>query len=357
MTGHRSGRRAYRPIVAGGLAAAAALALVLWIAGFGSGRSGGGADQAANSTTQLSTSGPASSAQSLPTPSSFATSATTSTRPPPASTTASTPTTSKSKSASTSTTVGASAAKPTTTNPASVTRPAGGHLITVVNADNQTIWAATNPNAQHPIPLTGWRLDPGQSVTFAVPAGWGGRVWGRTGCSFSASGAGHCLSGDCGGVFQCKGAGAPPATLAELTLDSFDGLDFYDVSLVDGSNLPMYINTSHRVGTDPVSQNGCYQGACTKPIVCPGPMQVKAAGQVVACTTPCAAFGGDAYCCRGQWAGRENCDPAKWPVDYAKLVYKDAEPYAYSYAFDDSATMSCKGDCDYRIVFGTSSSK
>jgi hypothetical protein len=233
-----------------------------------------------------------------------------------------------------------------------VSRPTGGHLITIVNADTQTIWAATNPNAQHPIPQTGWRLDPGQSVTFAVPRGWGGRVWGRTGCTFSAAGSGHCLSGDCGGVFQCQGTGAAPATLAELTLDSFDGLDFYDVSLVDGSNLPMYINTSHRIGTDPVSPTGCYQGACTKPIVCPGPMQVKAGGLVVACTTPCAAFGGDAYCCTGQWSGRQNCDPAKWPVDYAKLVYKDAEPYAYSYAFDDSATMSCKGGCDYRIVFG-----
>jgi hypothetical protein len=221
-----------------------------------------------------------------------------------------------------------------------------------VNADSQTIWAATNPNAQHPIPATGWKLAPGQSVTFAVPQGWGGRVWGRTGCSFSAAGSGHCLSGDCGGVFQCAGAGQPPATLAELTLDSFDGLDFYDVSLVDGSNLPMYINTSHRVGPDPVSADGCYRGACTKPINWPGPMQVKAAGQVVACTTPCAAFGGDAYCCQGRWSGRQNCDPAKWPVDYAKLVYKDAEPYAYSYAFDDSATMSCKGGCDYRIVFG-----
>jgi hypothetical protein len=237
-------------------------------------------------------------------------------------------------------------------SPAAVAAPAGSHLITIVNADDQTIWAATNPNAKHPIPTTGWRLAPGQSVTFAVPAGWGGRVWGRTGCTFDAAGAGHCQSGDCGGEFQCRGTGATPATLAELTLDSFDGLDFYDVSLVDGSNLPMYINTTHRVGSDPVSSNGCYQGACTKAIVCPSAMQVKAGSQIVACETACSAFGGDAYCCTGAWAGRQNCDPAKWPVDYAKLVFKDAEPYAYSYAFDDSATMACKGGCDYRITFG-----
>ena len=350
--GHRGGgTRSRRPIVAGGLVGVAALALVLWLAGFGTGQSG--SIQASKSGAAQSTSGSVppstSAAQSPPGSSSSATSASSAPSSAPSSSArSSSPTHSASNSTSTST---------TTSSSGSVARPAGSHLITIVNADTQTIWAATNPNAQHPIPQTGWRLDPGQSVTFAVPQGWGGRVWGRTGCSFSASGTGHCLSGDCGGVFQCRGTAPPPATLAELTLDSFDGLDFYDVSLVDGSNLPMYINTSHRVGPDPVSQDGCYQGACTKPIVCPGPMQVKAAGQVVACTTPCAAFGTDAYCCTGSWSGRQNCDPAKWPVDYAKLVYKDAEPYAYSYAFDDSATMSCKGDCDYRIVFGTSSNR
>lgn len=354
MTGHRNGRRGYRPIATGGLAAVAALAalaLVLWLAGFGtSGQSG--TDQASKSLTQQSTSGsapptsrPPGSMDSSSAPSTTGTSRSSSA---PAGVT-STP---GAKGPSSSTTKPAGSPAQSTTGSSSVARPAGSHLITIVNNDDQTIWAATNPDARHPIPTTGWRLDPGHSVTFDVPQGWGGRVWGRTGCSFSASGAGHCLSGDCGGVFQCRGTAPPPATLAELTLDSFDGLDFYDVSLVDGSNLPMYINTSHRVGTDPVTQNGCYQGACTKPIVCPGPMQVKAGGQVVACTTACAAFGGDAYCCRGAWSGRQNCDPAKWPVDYAKLVYKDAEPYAYSYAFDDSATMSCKGDCDYRIVFG-----
>jgi hypothetical protein len=321
------------------------LALVVWLAGLGT----GGGDQAASPVAGQKAAG---SALSAPTTATTASAAATVTTPGSTSavtsgsaTTASTSPTKSSSSRPTSSTSAASSA-------GSVARPAGGHLITIVNADTQTIWAATNPNAQHPIAQTGWRLDPGQSVTFAVPQGWGGRVWGRTGCSFSASGTGHCLSGDCGGVFQCRGYAPPPATLAELTLDSFDGLDFYDVSLVDGSNLPMYINTTHRVGPDPVSANGCYQGSCTKPIVCPAAMQVKAAGQVVACTTACAAFGGDAYCCTGQWAGRQNCDPAKWPVDYAKLVYKDAEPYAYSYAFDDSATMACKGDCDYRVVFG-----
>lgn len=229
---------------------------------------------------------------------------------------------------------------------------AGERVITVVNDWDETIWAATNPNAQYPISVTGWKLEPGQSVTFTVNEHWGGRIWGRTGCSFDSAGSGHCASGDCGGAFQCKGTGATPATLAELTLDAWDGMDFYDVSMVDGSNLPMYINTTHRTGTDPISADGCYKGQCTKAVVCPSGMQVKSGGQAVACETACAAFGGDAYCCTGAWAGRENCNPAKWPVDYAATVFKAAEPYAYSYAFDDSATMSCSGGCDYRVTFG-----
>jgi len=40
----------------------------------------------------------------------------------------------------------------------------------------------------------------------------------------------------------CVGAN-PPTTLGEFTFDAYAGMDFYDVSMVDGSNLPMYINT------------------------------------------------------------------------------------------------------------------
>jgi hypothetical protein len=80
-------------------------------------------------------------------------------------------------------------------------------------------------------------------------------------------------------------------------------------------------------------------------------MRVTRGGAVVACKNPCTAFNTDATCCRGDWAGREKCVPSRWPVDYTQ-VFKKAEPFAYSYAFDDSATMSCKGGCDYRVTFG-----
>ncbi|TKY65677.1 Thaumatin protein 1 [Spatholobus suberectus] len=43
------------------------------------------------------------------------------------------------------------------------------------------------------------------------------------------------------GKVECVGGARPPATLAEFTLKCADGLDFYNVSLVDGYNLPMLI--------------------------------------------------------------------------------------------------------------------
>ncbi|WNI14862.1 thaumatin family protein [Actinacidiphila sp. ITFR-21] len=224
--------------------------------------------------------------------------------------------------------------------------PAGQRSITLVNRTQQVVWAVVTDSPAYP---GGRRLQPGQSTSLTVGNSWGGRIWGRTGCAGDASGS--CLTGDC-----TTGCGGPttPTTLGEFTLNSFDGMDFYDVSMVDGSNLPMYINVSHSTGSDPLTADGCYKGACTQPVDCPAAMEARNDdGQVIGCKPPCAAFGGDTYCCRGAWAGRENCVPSKWPVDYTQ-VFKKAEPYAYSYAFDDSATMACKGGCYYRVTFGTS---
>jgi hypothetical protein len=109
--------------------------------------------------------------------------------------------------------------------------------VTFVNRVTQTIWVAAAQNPAHPLARTGWTLKPGHDLTITVPGHWNGRFWGRTGCVFR-DGRGHCQSGDCGGRYQCTGNGAIPATLAEYDMNAWDGLDFYDVSMVDGSNLP-----------------------------------------------------------------------------------------------------------------------
>jgi Thaumatin family len=228
--------------------------------------------------------------------------------------------------------------------------------VTFVNQMAQTIWVAAAPNANTPLAATGWVLPAGQSVTITTPNNLNARFWGRTGCVFSSAGVGHCETGDCGGRFQCNGWGTIPATLAEVNFDAWDNLDFYDVSMVDGSNLPMFINITKSSGgtKDKISPNGCVAAGCTKPVTCPSALAVKAGNAVVGCISACARLGGDQYCCRGQWSSRSACDPTKWPVDYAE-VFKSAEPYAYSYVDDDATSVfTCSGVCDYRITFGLS---
>ena len=236
-------------------------------------------------------------------------------------------------------------------------RRTGARRVTFINHRSHTIWVAASPDKAHPLHATGWVLRPGHSLTITVPDHWNGRFWGRTGCVFHR-GRGHCQTGDCGGQLQCPGYGAIPATLAEYDLDAWDDLDFYDVSMVDGSNLPMYINVTKGNAAKKVNARGCIPAGCTKPVDCPKALRVKAArGKVVGCESACARFGTDQYCCRGKWASRSQCNPAKWPVDYAR-VFKRAEPYAYSYVYDDATSVYvCSGRCDYRIVFGVTPRK
>jgi hypothetical protein len=228
---------------------------------------------------------------------------------------------------------------------------AQAHTITLVNGTDQTIWPAAWPGSTSG--QTGWTLPAGGTVSFKVPNHWDARLWGRTGCRFGPGGTG-CATGDCDGRYQCKGWGAIPATLAEYDLNSFDGLDFYDVSMVDGSNLPMYINVTHGEADRSVDEEGCLSvGKCTSEVKCPKALRVpRGSPDPIGCISPCARFGGDRYCCAGKFAA--NCNPATtWPVDYAK-VFKRAEPYAYSWSGDDrTSVLTCGGgSCDYRIVFG-----
>ncbi|CAO2179524.1 unnamed protein product [Urochloa humidicola] len=64
-------------------------------------------------------------------------------------------------------------------------------------------------------------------------------MWGRTGCSFTR-GTGRCQTGDCAGALSCSVSGQPPITLAEFTSAGDKGaMDFFDISIIDGFNLPM----------------------------------------------------------------------------------------------------------------------
>ena len=113
---------------------------------------------------------------------------------------------------------------------------AGGEaaVFTVVNQCPFTVWAAS-------VPVGGGRqLNRGETWRISVPAGTtAARIWARTGCQFDAAGRGSCRTGDCGGVLRCTGYGRAPNTLAEFALNQFNNLDFFDISLIDGFNVPM----------------------------------------------------------------------------------------------------------------------
>ena len=216
--------------------------------------------------------------------------------------------------------------------------------FTIKNNCRFTVWPGTLGGGSSPqLSQTGFQLDNGASTTLNIPAKWSGRVWGRRGCSVDASGKFSCQSGDCGsGQVACNGAGgATPATLVEFTLNGDSGKDFYDVSLVDGFNLPVYLAINGGSGD-------CKVTSCPVDINarCPGELRVTVDGAVVGCKSPCEAFNTDQYCCRGAYGGPATCTPSTYAQSF-----KAACPLAYSYAYDDlTSTFTCTG-ANYAITF------
>ncbi|KAK3130447.1 hypothetical protein QOZ80_6BG0493560 [Eleusine coracana subsp. coracana] len=217
--------------------------------------------------------------------------------------------------------------------------------FTISNYCSYPIWPGTLAGSgTSQLSTTGFRLEPGQTVRLAAPAGWSGRIWARTGCVFDADGQGVCQTGDCGGRMQCAGAGAtPPATLFEVTLgkQGSSDQDFYDVSLVDGYNLPVVAIPRSRQGS--CNTTGCMADLNRS---CPKELQVDCGGGAIACRSACEAFGKDMYCCSGAYGTPDACHPTVY-----SSIFKTACPRAYSYAYDDrTSTFTCKAD-EYTIAF------
>ncbi|KAE8655957.1 Pathoproteinsis-related protein 5 [Hibiscus syriacus] len=134
----------------------------------------------------------------------------------------------------------------------------------------------------------------------------------------------------------------PPATLAEFTLSGAGGLDFYDVSLVDGYNLPMMVVPHGATG------GNCSSAGCAADLNgdCPLELKVVDGSQGVACNSACNAFGDARYCCSGAYSTPNACKPSSYSE-----YFKVACPTAYSYAYDDgTSTFTCAG-ADYVITF------
>ncbi|TKA26598.1 hypothetical protein B0A50_04706 [Salinomyces thailandicus] len=251
-----------------------------------------------------------------------------------------------------------------------------------------SVWPAIDSQGGTGPSNTGFELASGDNQTEYVSSDWQGRVWGRTNCTFSGHGGGSaCTTGDCGGLEACQGPGAPPATLAEFTLNGGQQQTFYDLSLVDGYNLPMaivmlpnsntdlttldpsttnpscvasagnlapptfnpYTNSQQFLGTDSNSPLpfDTKITAATISQWCPWDLQVTPPSKPAngaypypdtkiprpafdPCYSACAKYNTDAYCCTGTADERGKCSP-----NYYSKAAKQVCPDAYSYAYDD----------------------
>ncbi|KAF2303171.1 hypothetical protein GH714_014341 [Hevea brasiliensis] len=182
-----------------------------------------------------------------------------------------------------------------------------GEQLIIVNNCNESIWPGMLGGAGHPTPKDGgFHLGSGEEVVLDLPQKWSGRIWGRQGCYFDNNGKGSCDTGDCSGLLHCQGnGGVPPSTMVEMTLGSSTSpLHFYDVSLVDGFNLP--------VSMAPVGGGiGCGVASCEVDlnICCPSALEVKRDGKIVGCKSACLAMQSAKYCCTGDYSNPKTCKP------------------------------------------------
>ncbi|PIA31453.1 hypothetical protein AQUCO_04900031v1, partial [Aquilegia coerulea] len=200
-----------------------------------------------------------------------------------------------------------------------------GAIFEIRNQCSYTVWAAASPGG-------GQQLNSGQSWTINVNPGTTGRIWGRTNCNFDGNGRGRCQTGDCNGLLECQAYGSPPITLAEYAINQFNNMAFYDVSLVDGFNIPMDLSPT---------ADGCKgRGSrCSADInrECPNELRVPGG-----CDNPCTVINSD--CCRSGL----NCRP----TNYSRF-FKERCPDAVNIPNDDPETASrftCPSGTNYITV-------
>ncbi|KAJ4976216.1 hypothetical protein NE237_001322 [Protea cynaroides] len=184
----------------------------------------------------------------------------------------------------------------------------------ITNQCSYTVWAAAVPGG-------GKHLEPDETWLVNIASDTNsGRIWGRTNCTFNATGKGRCETGDCNNQLECKDNGALPVTLAEFALNQYDNLDFYDLSLVDGFNIPMEFSPN---------SSSCRGIKCAADINAECPVELRTKG---GCNHPCNVFKNDLYCCTSG-----NCT-----ATYLSDFFKTKCPDAYSYAMDDqTSTFTC----------------
>ena len=114
-------------------------------------------------------------------------------------------------------------------------------------ADSEYCHAPTKTCATIRTDGNGWKMQTkGSPMTVCAPNPWAGRFWARTGCGTCTGGECLCDTGQCLGTdgktfsLNCAVSGQPPVSLVEPNMLTVKE-DTYDVSMVDGANIPVQI--------------------------------------------------------------------------------------------------------------------
>uniref|UniRef100_A0A914I1B3 Uncharacterized protein n=1 Tax=Globodera rostochiensis TaxID=31243 RepID=A0A914I1B3_GLORO len=153
-------------------------------------------------------------------------------------------------------------------------------------------------------------------------------------------------------------AAQPPTSLFEMTFKNGQSLEekvqFYDVSLVDGFNVPISVFVKDCPGVN-ISKNYNFNSLLNALPAEMKDLTYNSGQDLVGVKSVCGAFDTDAVCCRNAYNLPGTCKPDTdhgWEqkqID-AYNVMRAAFPDAYNYAYDDqSATKVCKGATDFHI--------
>jgi hypothetical protein len=220
--------------------------------------------------------------------------------------------------------------------PASIPSITNNRTITVTNTCPYDIWPALL-TANNTGPYTnGFHLAAQSSLKLWVSYDWTGRIWARTNCSFNeTSHTGPCFTGSCANVLDCQLSGQPPTTLAEFNLLGWQNLSYWDISLVNGYNLPIAIY-SDPTGLDPT----CQFPPTTSGILATCPQELLyyadapvSYNEVAGCMSACDRYGDAKYCCTGGDNKPNKCGPSRFSKPFKEMC-----PDAYTYAFDDATS-------------------
>ncbi|QDS74096.1 hypothetical protein FKW77_009650 [Venturia effusa] len=265
--------------------------------------------------------------------------------------------------------------------------------LLVTNNCRDTVWPGLFTSNGSGPESTGFELSAGSSRNLSVLSDWNGRIWGRTNCTFNGDRVGSCGTGACGTSLECSATGET-ATLAEFNLQAHANQSFYDISLVDGYNLPMAIQIIPTNGTSVPPSNetnlicaGSLQGfnpnknfnpynttdstyygtTSSQPLSfeskmshadvshwCPWDLQFTPMEEVGntrlpfdPCRSLCTKTGKSEHCCTGKHNSAKTCKP-----NYYSKRAKAVCPDAYSFAYDDaSSTFTVPTGTGFEVVF------